>query len=369
MKISDVKATVWEWKDIPPTRYTLNVKSNDSRTTNMALVRIITDEGIEGNAFIGNAMAPLGNSAEQIVTQYKRFLVGKDPFNREYIMQKLGTWAMGNAMPVVGAIDVALWDLAGKAAGLPIHKLMGSYRHSIPAYASSAVFETPDEYAEEAISFKEKGWSAYKIHPHGIPENDIKICEITRKAVGDDYRLMLDSCWAYDYPAALRVGKAAEALGFYWYEDPLHWDDLYGYIKLKQVLGIPLMATELPRTGLTTYAPWIMERATDYLRGDPAIKGGLTTCLKTAHTAETFQMNYEVHHGGNSLNNVANLHLIMAINNCEYFEVLLPDAVQKHGLINDIEVDSNGMVHAPEGAGLGYEIDFELIEHNKVAEL
>jgi L-alanine-DL-glutamate epimerase-like enolase superfamily enzyme len=80
-------------------------------------------------------------------------------------------------------------------------------------------------------------------------------------------------------------------------------------------------------------------------------------------------MNYEVHHGGNSLNNVANLHLIMAIPNCEYFEVLLPDAVQKHGLVNDIEVDENGMVHAPTEPGLGYEIDFELIEHNKVAEL
>ena len=80
-------------------------------------------------------------------------------------------------------------------------------------------------------------------------------------------------------------------------------------------------------------------------------------------------MNYEVHHGGNSLNNVANLHLIMAIPNCEYFEVLLPDEVQKHGLVKDIEVDSSGMVHAPEGPGLGYEIDFDLIEENKVKEL
>jgi L-alanine-DL-glutamate epimerase-like enolase superfamily enzyme len=78
-------------------------------------------------------------------------------------------------------------------------------------------------------------------------------------------------------------------------------------------------------------------------------------------------MNYEVHHGGNSLNNVANLHLIMAISNCEYFEVLLPDTVQKHGLINDIEVDADGLVHAHQQPGLGAEIDFELIEHNKVA--
>jgi L-alanine-DL-glutamate epimerase-like enolase superfamily enzyme len=279
----------------------------------------------------------------------------------------MSNWAMGSIMRVIGAIDVALWDLAGKAAGVPIHKLMGSYRESVPAYASSAVFETVEEYVEEAVHYKALGWSAYKIHPPAVATRDIKICEAVRSAVGDDYRLMLDSTWSYDYPDALRVGRAVEALDFYWYEDPLPFDDLYGYVKLKQVLSIPLMATEMPSLGPTSYAPWIMQQATDYLRGDVAIKGGLTSCLKTAHLAEAFQMNYEVHHGGNSLNNVANLHLIMAISNCEYFEVLLPDTVQKHGLINDIEVDANGLVHAHQQPGLGAEIDFELIEHNKVA--
>jgi L-alanine-DL-glutamate epimerase-like enolase superfamily enzyme len=335
----------------------------------MGLVRIITDEGIEGNAFLGSALSPLGNDAELITQRYKPLLVGEDPLAREKIWQNMATWAMGGVMRVIGAIDVALWDLAGKVAGVPIHRLMGSYRQSVPAYASSAVFETSEEYADEAVRYKEAGWTAYKIHPPAIPEMDIRICQAVREAVGDDYRLMLDSTWSYDYPDALRVGRAVEELGFYWYEDPLRYDDLYGYVKLKQVLGIPLMATEMPSTGPTSYAPWIMQQATDYLRGDVAIKGGLTSCLKTAHLAEAFQMNYEVHHGGNSLNNVANLHLIMAIPNCEYFEVLLPDAVQKHGLVKDIEVDKNGMVHAHQDPGLGAQIDFDLIEHNKVADL
>ena len=246
---------------------------------------------------------------------------------------------------------------------------MGSYRDSVPAYASSAVFEHIEEYTEEAVRFKEAGWTAYKIHPPAIPELDIKVCEQVRKAVGDDYRIMLDSTWSYDYPAALRVGRAVEELNFYWYEDPLAYDDLYGYVKLKQSLSIPIMATEMPSTGPKAYAPWIMQQATDYLRGDVAIKGGLTSCLKTAHLAEAFQMNYEVHHGGNSLNNVANLHLIMAIGNCEYFEVLLPDEVQKHGLVRDIEVDAKGLVHAHTEPGLGAEIDFALIERSKIADL
>jgi L-alanine-DL-glutamate epimerase-like enolase superfamily enzyme len=105
------------------------------------------------------------------------------------------------------------------------------------------------------------------------------------------------------------------------------------------------------------------------LRGDVAVKGGITTLIKAAHLAEAFRMNYEVHHGGNSLNNFANLHVIMAIRNTEFFEVLLPDAMQKYGLAEDIAPDKNGMVHAPTEPGLGAKIDFELIERKRVGVL
>src|SRR5437588_12705649 len=100
-----------------------------------------------------------------------------------------------------------------------------------------------------------------------------------------------------------------------------------------------------------------------------ADKGRITTLIKTDHLAEAFRMNFEVHHGGNSLNNVANLHVIMAIRNTEFFEVLLPDAMQKYGLAKEITVDREGLVHAPTGPGLGAAIDFELIEKKKVGVL
>jgi L-alanine-DL-glutamate epimerase-like enolase superfamily enzyme len=224
-------------------------------------------------------------------------------------------------------------------------------------------------YAEEAARFKADGWTAYKIHPPTDPAVDIEVCRAVRKAVGDGFRVMLDSTWSYDYPAALRVGRVAEELGFYWYEDPLADDDLYNYVKLKQQLRIPILATEYSPGGFTAYAPWILERATDYLRGDVAVKGGITALVKTAHLAEAFHMNYEIHHGGNSLNNVANLHVLMAIKNSELFEVLLPAAAQKYGLARDIEPDREGMVYAPTGPGLGADIDFALIERKKVAVL
>jgi L-alanine-DL-glutamate epimerase-like enolase superfamily enzyme len=369
MRITDVTVTVWEWKDIPATRYTRTIASSKSRQTQMGLVHITTDEGVDGYGFIGSALASAKNTAPFIVEGLKPMLIGEDPFARERIWQTMMRRTRGQQMTAISVVDVALWDLAGRHAGVPVHRLMGSYRDSVPAYASSAVLDGPEAYADEAVRFKEAGWSAYKIHPPGDPDEDIRICRTVRSAVGDDYRLMLDSTWSYDYTQAVRVGVAIQELGFYWYEDPLFEDDIYSYVKLKQQLHIPIMATELPLAGPTSYAPWIMEQATDYLRGDVYLKGGLTSCLKTAHLAEAFHMTYEVHHGSNSLNNVANLHLIMAIPNCEYFEVLLPDEAQKHGLVRDIEVDENGLVRAVNEPGLGAEIDFELIERNKIAEL
>jgi len=368
MRITDVTVILWEWKDIPPMRYTRTVASSKSRKTQMGLIRISTDEGVDGYAFMGSALGSAQDLAPFIIQALKPTLMGEDPLARERIWQTMMRRLRGQRLTAVSAVDVALWDLAGRHAGVPLHRLMGSYRDSIPAYTSSAVLDTPEAYAEEAMRYKEAGWSAYKIHPPGEPDTDIRICKEVRRAVGDEYRLMLDSTWSYDYPQAVRVGVAIQELGFYWYEDPLFEDDLYSYVKLKQQLHIPIMATELPLAGPTSYAPWIMEQATDYLRGDVYLKGGLTSCLKTAHLAEAFHMNYEVHHGSNSLNNVANLHLITAIPNCEYFEVLLPDEVQKHGLVKDIEVDGDGMVRAFDGPGLGAEIDFDLIERNKIAE-
>jgi L-alanine-DL-glutamate epimerase-like enolase superfamily enzyme len=269
----------------------------------------------------------------------------------------------------MGAVDVALWDLAGKIARMPIHQLLGTYRTTVPAYASSQLLPSPAVYVEQAQSFKDRGWRAYKIHPPQNLAADIKVCEAVRQAMGDDFTLMLDATWAYGYEEALRLGRAIERLGYYWYEDPLRDEDIYGYVRLTQKLDIPIMATEAPAGGLDTYAIWITERATDYLRGDIPNKGGITNMVKTAHLAEAFGLRYEIHHSSNSLNNVANLHVTMAIRNCEFFEAVLPDGARKYGLVNDLTVGPDGLLHAPGGPGLGADIDFDLIERKTEAVL
>jgi L-alanine-DL-glutamate epimerase-like enolase superfamily enzyme len=361
MKIVDVTLTLFTWDGIPPVAYGPNIGMPGGSCL-LGLLAITTDDGITGHAFHGSSYRSAEVDARTLIDVLKPVLIGQNPLDRERLNQRLWGRGRGTLVRAIGAVDVALWDLAGKIAGLPIHQLLGSYRDRLPAYASSPALASPEKYVEQALYYRARGWQAYKIHPPTPWSEDIKTCIAVRKAVGDGYPLMLDAIWSYDYPTALKVGRAIEELDFHWFEDPLTEWNIHGYQKLRAQLHIPLMATELPFGGLDQYPPWLLAQATDYLRGDVCFKGGITTCIKAAHLAEAFGMNFEIHHGSNSLNNVANLHIAMAIRNCEYFEVLLPDAANKFGLIEDIEVDFEGMVHAPQGPGLGVAIDFDRIK-------
>ena len=200
-----------------------------------------------------------------------------------------------------------------------------------------------EAYAEEALRFKASGWTAYKIHPPTDPATDIKVCEAVRRAVGDDYTVMLDSTWAYQYPEALRVGKAVEALGLPLVRGPAGRRRPLQLREAQAAAGDPDPGHRVrARAASPRWRRGSPTQATDYLRGDVAVKGGITPLVKSAHLAEGFHMNFEIHHGGNSLNNVANLHVIMAIRNCEFFEVLLPAGAQKYGLAQDIELGRAG---------------------------
>jgi L-alanine-DL-glutamate epimerase-like enolase superfamily enzyme len=368
MKITDVTLTLFTFEGVPLTTYAAHL-ANTSGRSELGLLRVRTDDGPEGHSFLGSAMRPAGLEAKALIEGLKPLLMGQDPLERERLHQLMRKWSRTFNLRPLGAADVALWDLAGKVSGLPIHRLLGTYRTSIPAYASSQKLASAQAYAEQALQFKAQGYRAYKIHAAGDADQDIAICETVREAVGDGYPLMLDASFAYRFDEAVRVGRAIERLRFQWYEDPLTENDIYNYVKLREKLDIPIMATEMPAGGIDSYATWITERATDYLRGDVPLKGGITTMVKTAHLAEAFNLQYEIHHGGNSINNIAGLHVAMAIRNCEYFEVLLPVQSHRYGLIEDLQVDAQGLIHAPTGPGLGVDIDFELVRRNTLAVL
>ena len=140
MKITDITVTLFAWDDIPATQYGRH-SGRFSGKSDLGLVTIKTDQGLEGHAFLGSSSRPASaGDANLIVKVAKPMLVGEDPLDRERHFQRL--WArmrMNNQLRPLGAVDVALWDLAGKIANMPVHRLMGSYRRSAPAYASSAV--------------------------------------------------------------------------------------------------------------------------------------------------------------------------------------------------------------------------------------
>jgi L-alanine-DL-glutamate epimerase-like enolase superfamily enzyme len=368
MKIDDISLTMFRWDDIPEVIYGPNVRQ-PAGTNTLALLEMKTDDGVVGHSFLGASGPGAEVDADLLLKHLKPAVMGKDPRDRELHHRVLHGRARAASVRAIGALDVAIHDICGKLANMPIHQLLGSFRRSIAAYASSPMHLSIGAYCDEALFWKERGLKAYKLHITGDVKTDIEICTAVRRAVGDDHVLMLDAGFSYDYPQALRVGRAIEELGFLWYEDPLGQWSIPNYIKLKQKLDVPIMATELPFAGFDMYAPWLLNQATDYLRGDVAFKGGIITMVKTAHLAEAFDMNYEIHHGSNSANNIANLHVMMAIKNCEYYEYLLPEAIVNYGLVNEPIPDKDGLLHAPMKPGLGADIDFDLIEHKKIAVL
>jgi L-alanine-DL-glutamate epimerase-like enolase superfamily enzyme len=343
----------------------------------MGVLRISTDEGIVGRNFLSFPGPGPAALADQIIRFVKPILMGEDPLDIGRHWRRLGGLSHFLSPHVQGVVDVALWDIAGQAAGLPIHRLLGSCRDRAPVYFSSGHHATPEEYGDEARYWKEQGWPGYKLHPPRAPwlsrphppvAFDIDACAAVRDAVGPDVALMLDSSWSYTYVEALDVGRAIEELDYLWYEDPLGTLDIHGYRRLKQYLRVPMLATETTPGGFDALQQWITAGATDLLRGDVVIKGGITGLVKIARLAEAFGMACEIHDGYNALNNVANLHVLCATDNCEWFEVLLFNRSGDHslehlnyGLTEPFRIDGEGFVHVPSGPGLGVDVDWELI--------
>ncbi len=364
MKITKVKVDLCNWRSDP---WKTGVGTRFGQTKQLGIVTVATDEGIAGQAFLGSSHVGADHYVKGLMEYIQPMIMGRNP-------QDIGSiwWDMWKAnrsvsTQAMGAIDICLWDINGQIAGQPIHRLLGTCKDKVPAYSSTAYHETAAAYAEEALHFQSLGWTAHKLHPHGEPKADIAICQAVRDAVGPEMILMLDSMWAYQYADAVRVGRAIEELDYYWYEDPLVEEDLYNYVKLRQKLDIPVMSTEFAPGRYYGMASWITQYATDILRGDVAVTGGITPLVRLCHLAEGFNMRCEIHHGGNSLNNVANLHVTMAVPNCEFYEVFPCTGANQYALVQDIEVDSQGMVHAPTAPGLGFAIDWDLVQREHTA--
>ena len=354
MKITDLTVQLVSWP-----------QSSGSDST-LGLIRIQTDADITGHSFLGTTWRGAHYDTPYLLEVIKPLIQDRNPLDSEAIWHDLRHARREYSIRAVGAVDVALYDIAGKSAGLPIFHLLGGSRENIPAYASTGGLNSPEEFANEAAKYREEGWTAYKIHPPRDPKKDAKVATAVRHAVGDQMSLMFDPVSAYTYEEALRVGAVLSENNYEWFEDPLDDANIYGYQKLCSKLQIPVMATEYAPGGFEGLHQWITAQATDLLRADVTVKGGITPVMKIAHLAEAFHMNCELHHGGNALANIANLHVAGAIANCKYYEVIISDKSATFGVTNPPKTESTGAVQMPQSPGLGADIDFDLLNHHEI---
>jgi L-alanine-DL-glutamate epimerase-like enolase superfamily enzyme len=282
----------------------------------------------------------------------------------------------------MGPVDIALWDIAGKLYNAPIYEMLGGYRKTLPAYASTyhgdenGGLDSPEAFADFAVQCKEMGYPAFKIHgwSHAPTQREIANVLAVRKAVGPEMDLMLDPACEYEtFAEALRVGKACDEANFFWYEDPFKDGGIsfFAQKKLRQMIKTPILMGEHVRT-LEPKVDMVIAEATDYMRVNPTMDMGITGAIKVAHAAEGFGLDVEIHAPG-----PAQRHCMASIRNANYYELGLvhPNAPSSGPPIytnysDSLDaIDKNGCVPVPEGPGLGVELDWDFIEKHRTGKV
>ena len=369
MKISSIDVRVCRNKREAMTDSEMRVGGKS--TFDFLVISMKTDEGVEGHsfAFAGRGAEMAGQIA---TTALKPFFLGKDPVARERHWQDFRMYdRWWNHVPIYayGPFDICLWDIGAKIAGLPLYRLLGECRDRIPVYASSFVLRTPEDYAQQALEVKAGGWHAYKLHPPGNVDFDLRAYRMCREAVGPDFKLMADPVAAYTYEQALRVGRELERLNYYWFEEPLFDVDFHSLRKLGAKLDIPICGTEVLPGSHYSAAECIASGVVDIIRTDVSWKSGVTAVMKTTHLAEAFGMRCELHTTIYHPLEIANLHCCAAISNSEFFELLYPLSYMEFGMQDKIEIDAEGYVHPPRAPGLGVRFDWDFIDNCTIQKL
>jgi len=350
-------------------------EAGSSVTASSTVLRIHTDTGITGEYLAGPASRTVHG-----LDQVSGYLLGKNPFERELIYNDLKRGLRHTDRTAMGMVDVALWDFAGKIYGVPIHQLLGGWRTSIPAYASTyhgdenGGLSTPEQFADYAEQCYDIGYRAFKIHGWGdapISREVENVLEVGRR-VGDRMSLMIDPACEYNtWGEALLVGRACDEAGFFWLEDPYKDGgvSMFGHQRLREKIDTPILQTE-HIFGLEGHVDFIVNGGTDFVRAGVYEDGGITGAMKVAHAAEGFGLDVEFHGGG-----LAHRHCIAAVRNANFYELglLNPKIKSSQPPVYPLEftdelngVDANGHVAVPQGPGLGVEMDWDYIEAHKV---
>ena len=386
MKIKDVKSYVLQYRLEEELGY--SQQYYDRRTAH--LIEVVTDEGVRGygEAFGGGNVALASKTiVEQVIGPLIR---GMDPLDREVIWHRVYNLLRdhgqkGMALQALSGVDIALWDIAGKALGLPLYKLLGgAFRDRIPAYGYGMMLqrvpELADRFAEESRKIVAGGFKAIKMKIGLGPRQDVKLVEAVRKAVGPEIQLMVDANHCYTAREAIPLGRELERLDVFWFEEPVAPEDYQGYRDLCLALDLNIAGgeAEFTRWG---FRHLIEGRCVDVLQPETCGLGGITEYQKVLALAHSHFVPVVNHVWGSAVAVAMNLHLLAALPDLpggahpvqpmlEYDTT--PNRFREELLKEPLSVlkqvkQNDGWVGLPKGPGLGVEIDFDFVKTFQVA--
>ncbi len=347
MKITRITLDTYAWKRTTPLTNGLHTYSGVQH----GVVRIETDEGLTGYGVGG---CKQGEREHRV--NFARQLIGRDPLMTEavwadlWMPKKFGR--RGFETRALAALDLALWDLKGKRAGLPVHQLLGGFRTVIPTYVAGGYYAEGKglkELQDEMVAYVERGARAVKMKVGAVPiAQDVARVRAVRLAIGPDVRLMIDANCAYRAYSALQLARRVEDQDLFWFEEPVQPDDYEGLRRIAAASSVPLAAGENEST-IFGFRDLIATGAMAILQPD-ARHEGITGFMKIAALAQTHGLDI-CPHGDQQ----AHLSLLAAIPNALMLEYYPREFDPMHGRVylHTPMLRSDGCVEVPAVPGIG----------------
>jgi len=340
----------------------------------IVLVEVRTDAGIVG---VGETLARFAPKAyaEAIETLLKPRLVGQNPTDIAALWRSMRRALSGRSggmlFEAIAGVDIALWDILGKVANMPIHRLLGGMgRTEVPCYAASVNWGD-DAFMERGLDrYLEKGFPRIKVKIANPVKDACRRIALMRKRAGDDVDLCVDSNWAYSLEEAVEVGRALTDNGYFWFEEPLRPEDEAGYEELHRRCATPLAAGESNYT-LDQTMRLVSNRTLSFIQPDVARSGGISETRRMAEFAAAHDVQYAPHIGMSGIIcETASVHLAAAMPNIKAMECetdASPFKTAITGAAPGADRQKNGMLPVPTGPGLGVEVDWEAVKRLRVS--
>ena len=351
------------------------------KTKGALVVEIRTDTGLIG---WGDCYGPAAVNRSIIDNVFKAVLIGRDPFDVEVLWEELYNkikdyGLSGFSISSISGIDIALWDIIGKAVNQPIHKLIGgAFRTQLQAYATGLYFKDMnrlnEEAVEEAKGYVAQGFKAIKMKIGlGSITKDIDRVAAVRDAIGPDVQLMVDANHCFNVPQAIAIGRELQKLDIFWFEEPISPEDLDGYVEVTAKLDMAIAGGENEFTKFG-FRRILERRAMDIVQPDVCAAGGITECKKIAALAQASSIQCVPHAWGTAIGLSATMHYLASLPFTPPCLVPVPPMLEYEQTFNPFrdELSSadlthkGGFVTVPNGPGLGIEINRDVLERYKV---